>query len=201
MEYYFTDGWKQVLDPDFEHYRVEDGSVDLYAAFDVEQEEVGHEEPITYYVTLPDGTRQEIDASTVDDVPEYTTGVDVRYVVDTEQQGCWKYFRDDGSTLWEDCPVEPFEWWSKGQAYSFSLPYHRLIKYTDAELQEQQEEQAEQAEQEAAAEAQHEVMDSLPDALAELSECVSDNQVNVSDLSDAIAELAALVSDMLESGE
>lgn len=43
-----------------------------------------------------------------------------------------------------------------------------------------------------------EIMDALPDAVADLSEMVSDNAVDVSDLMDAIAELSEIVSNLME---
>lgn len=43
-----------------------------------------------------------------------------------------------------------------------------------------------------------EIIDSLPDAIAELSEMVSDNAVNMVDVMDAIADLSEIVSNLME---
>ena len=45
-----------------------------------------------------------------------------------------------------------------------------------------------------------EIMDSLPDALADLSVMVSDNTIDTADLQDALAELSEIVSELLERG-
>lgn len=43
-----------------------------------------------------------------------------------------------------------------------------------------------------------EIMDALPDAIADLSEMVSDNTINTEDVMDAIAELSEIVSQLVE---
>lgn len=43
-----------------------------------------------------------------------------------------------------------------------------------------------------------EIMDSLPDAVADLSEMVSDNTIDTADLQDALAELSEIVSGLME---
>lgn len=51
----------------------------------------------------------------------------------------------------------------------------------------------------AAEEAEHqEIMDALPDAVADLSEMVSDNTIDTADLQDALAELSEIVSGLME---
>ena len=62
------------------------------------------------------------------------------------------------------------------------------------------EEQAAQDEREAEAERQ-ETLSLLPDALADLSETVSTNEVTATELADAIAELSAIVSELASSPE
>lgn len=62
------------------------------------------------------------------------------------------------------------------------------------------EEQAAQDEREAEAERQ-ETLSLLPDALADLSETVSTNEVTATELADAIAELSAIVSELASSTE
>lgn len=55
--------------------------------------------------------------------------------------------------------------------------------------------QREAAEAEAA---KREIMGALPDAVAELSEAVSDTAMNTADVMDAIAELSEIVSNLME---
>ena len=62
------------------------------------------------------------------------------------------------------------------------------------------EEQAAQDEREAEQERQ-ETLSLLPDALADLSETVSTNEVTATELADAIAELSAIVSELASSTE
>lgn len=55
----------------------------------------------------------------------------------------------------------------------------------------QREEAEEQAEQQ-------ELINALPDAVADLSEMVSDNTIDTADLQDALAELSEIVSGLME---
>lgn len=59
------------------------------------------------------------------------------------------------------------------------------------------EEIAQREEAEAQAE-QQELINALPDAVAELSEMVSDNTIDTADIMDAIAELSEIVSNLME---
>lgn len=60
--------------------------------------------------------------------------------------------------------------------------------YTDEELTSIKEQQAQQE--------QKELINSLPDAIADLSSDVSNNATSTNDLMDAIADLSAIVSDL-----
>lgn len=71
--------------------------------------------------------------------------------------------------------------------YEKVLAYH---KYTDEEM-------AAIAEQERLRE-QQEIMDSLPDAMADLSEMVSSNTIDMEGIMDAIADLSEVVSQLVE---
>ena len=87
--------------------------------------------------------------------------------------------------------------------FNFSKQDNWLIK--DGELTASTrpltpEEQAAQDEREAEAERQ-ETLSLLPDALADLSETVSTNEVTGTELADAIAELSAIVSELASSTE
>lgn len=195
MTFYFTENWEQVTTPDFDNYKSFERSIDLIAEFDVTQEEVGHEEPLTYYLTLPNGEREEVDASTVDAAPEYTTGIDTHYVVDTPLVGEWQYIR--GGEKWADCPVEAPEWWSQQETYTFPFDYCLLVPFTADEIAEREQEKQELEQQQAEAEAQAELTAAIPDAIAELSELAADTATSTEDLVDAVAELSQLVSDLL----
>lgn len=65
--------------------------------------------------------------------------------------------------------------------------YH---KWTPEELAEKEASEAEQDRQE--------IMDSLPDALAELSLAVSDGAADTADLAEALADLSLIVSNLVE---
>lgn len=162
-------------DPDMDLGKTDYKTVDLVA---------------TYVVDVPEITEEYV-------IAEYPNGGrDVGTRVVQEGSGHWQYERD--GALWEDCPAEPAEWWSKNAPNMTQLYYQLYTPYTAEELAEKQAErekiEAEQAEREAAKEMQA----ALPDAVAELSELASDNATSVEDLANAIAELSQLVSDMLE---
>lgn len=66
-------------------------------------------------------------------------------------------------------------------------------EYTEEELKQQED---------AKAQAEHqELIDSLPDAVADLSEVVSSNSEDTSGLSDALAELSEIVSTLVEGAK
>lgn len=55
-----------------------------------------------------------------------------------------------------------------------------------------------QREQDEAQAEQQELINALPDAVADLSEMVSDNTIDTADLQDALAELSEIVSGLME---
>lgn len=65
--------------------------------------------------------------------------------------------------------------------------YHR---WTSEEIAQREESKRQQEHQE--------LMDSLPDAMADLSEMVSDNTIDTADLQDALAELSEIVSRLMK---
>ena len=71
--------------------------------------------------------------------------------------------------------------------YEIVKIYHR---FTPEEITWMEESERQQEHQE--------LMDSLPDAVADLSVMVSDNTVDTADLMDAIAELSEIVSNLME---
>ena len=65
--------------------------------------------------------------------------------------------------------------------------YHR---WTEDEIAQHNESKRQQEHQE--------IMNSLPDAMADLSEMVSDNTIDTADLQDALAELSEIVSGLMK---
>lgn len=72
-------------------------------------------------------------------------------------------------------------------AYEHVQIYHVL---TEGDIAEREESELQQERQE--------MMDALPDAVADLSEMVSDNTLDTADIMDAIAELSEIVSNLME---
>ena len=79
---------------------------------------------------------------------------------------------------WDDDDYEEVEIWHE---------------YTESELEEMKKCDEHDA--------QIDVFNSLPDAVADLSESVSDNAVNQNDIADAIAELSEIVSTLVEEAK
>lgn len=79
---------------------------------------------------------------------------------------------------WDDDDYEEVEIWHE---------------YTEAELEEM--EKCDERD------SQIDVFNSLPDAVADLSESVSDNAVNQNDIADAVAELSEIVSTLVEGAK
>lgn len=71
--------------------------------------------------------------------------------------------------------------------YEDVLIYHA---YTDDEIAQREEAEAQEEHQE--------LINTLPDAVAELSEMVSNNTIDTADLQDALAELSEIVSGLME---
>lgn len=197
--YYYTADWQLVAEPDFDKYKVELKTAQISAAYELTKEEVSHYEPTMYYLTMPDGTQETVDATTVDEEPEYTTGSEVKLVVDTPAEGHWRYERDGQE--WQDCPDLAQDWWSKAEPYDVPFEYCLLTPYTADELQERQEQKEREEQERQEQELLSAQLQSTPDALAELSELVSDSADSTASLADAIAELSQLVSDLVEGTE
>lgn len=136
-------------------------------------------------------------------VKEYDSGgKDVEWQWTREPKGEWHFYTEEKE--WKNPPIPDVEeWWSTDgdEAYACQVRWNLYTPYTEEELAEIQAEQ-EQAEQEQAeAEARAELMDSLPDAVADLSEYVSTNTASAEELADAVAELSQLVSDLVSANE
>lgn len=134
---------------------------------------------------------------TIKEYPE-TGGKDVEWRVTVAERGHWKTTDAEGKevtdfdgTLIDDWPHDV----SVPDIFKYAV-YHA---YTSAELAElaEKKRKEEQARQDAKEKA--DIASTLPDAVADLSEQVSSNATDYSDLSDAVAELSALVSNLVET--
>lgn len=140
---------------------------------------------------------------TQDGVGEYVTvreypggGKDVEWQWTVEPAGEWRFVLGNGHE-WTKPPkpeVEP--WWSTSDRYECTAEWEEYTPYTEAELAEQAAEEAKAKAEAEEAEYNRELMAALPDAVAELSEAVSDGGGEHSEISDAIAELSQVVSDL-----
>lgn len=122
-------------------------------------------------------------------VKEYpaTGGKDVEWHVTEEENGHWKTTDEHGNVI-DDFDGVISDDWPHDVPIPDIFEYSVYHAYTEAEL-------AEIAENKEKAE----IAAMLPDAVADLSEQVSSNAIDCSDLSDAVAELSMLVSDMAEA--
>lgn len=134
---------------------------------------------------------------TIKEYPE-TGGKDVEWRVIAEERGHWKTTDAEGKEV-VDFDGNISDDWPHDTLIPDIFEYIVYHAYTDAELAElaKKKIKEEQAIQEAKEKA--EIASTLPDAVADLSEQVSSNTTDYSDLSDAVAELSALVSNMVET--
>lgn len=134
---------------------------------------------------------------TIKEYPE-TGGKDVEWRVTAKERGHWKTTDAEGNEV-ADFDGNISDDWPHDTLIPDIFEYTVYHAYTDAELAELtkkkiKEEQAIQESKEKA-----EIASTLPDAVADLSEQVSSNTTDYSNLSDAVAELSALVSNLVET--
>lgn len=134
---------------------------------------------------------------TIKEYPE-TGGKDVEWRVTVSERGHWKTTDADGNEV-VDFDGTFSDDWPHDVPVPDIFKYAVYHAYTSAELAElaEKKRKEEQAIQEAKEKA--EIASTLPDAVADMSEQVSSNAINYSDLSDAVAELSALVSNLVET--
>lgn len=134
---------------------------------------------------------------TIKEYPE-TGGKDVEWRVTVAERGHWKTTDAEGKEV-TDFDGNISDDWPHDIPIPDIFKYAVYHAYTNAELAELAKKKAkkEQAIQEAKEKA--EIASILPDAVADLSEQVSSNATDYSDLSDAVAELSALVSNLVET--
>lgn len=123
-------------------------------------------------------------------ITEYENGgKDVGYRIIEQEVGHWETYGPDG--ILSDYDGWYLDEWKEHGGVEDTWAYGVYHTYTDEELAEIE---AARVEQERRVE-QQELIESLPDAVADLSEMVSDNTVDVADIMDAVADLSGMVSD------
>lgn len=127
-----------------------------------------------------------------------TGGKDVEWRVTVAERGHWKTTDAEGKEV-TGFDGNISDDWPHDMPIPDIFKYAVYHAYTNAELAELAKKKAkeEQAIQEAKEKA--EIASTLPDAVADLSNQVSSNATDYSDLSDAVAELSALVSNLVET--
>lgn len=173
----FDSNWQPLGAPDMERGELQDKSVKLECV---------------YIVTTP----EQVEEYTVKEYPN--GGRDIAYKVTTEEVGHWQFTREGESEPWEGCPYEVPADWNKAQAVEVNYNYQLYVPYSDEEFRQRQQKKEEQEQEEQEQREQQELINTLPDAVADLSEQVSSNADNDSTLIEAVAELSQLVSDLME---
>lgn len=172
----FDEQWNMVNDPDTSKGEIRYESVAVECRYEVDQEERGHFETVCEY---PNG------------------GKDVEWKVDAPEVGGWKYYRNGEE--WSECPMAVPDDWPHENVVNTYVSVARWREYTAEELEAiaKKNDEAEKKLQEAKDKA--DMIDALPDAVADLSEQVSSNATSNADLADALADLSAVVSDIVQA--
>lgn len=174
----YDENWRRIEEYDLDKGHLEHKSKDVEHRWVVDSEEQGE------WVTLKEYPK--------------TGGKDVEWRVTVSERGHWKTTDADGNevvdfdgTLSDDWPHDvPIP-----DIFKYAV-YH---VYTSAELAELAEKKKKEEQERQEAWEKAEIAATLPDAVADLSEQVSNNATDCSDLSDAVAELSALVSNLVET--
>lgn len=172
----FDETWNMIEDPDTDKGEITYESVAVECRYVIDQEEQGHYEVIHEY---PNG------------------GKDVEWKVDTPEVGGWKHYRDGSE--WGDCPIEIPNDWPHENVVNTYVSVARWREYTAEELEVIAKKKAEAEKKLQDARGKAELIGTLPDAVADLSEQVSSNATSNADLADALADLSAVVSDIVQA--
>lgn len=175
MDAAFDEQWKMVEDPDTSKGEIRYESVEVECRYVIDQEEQGHYEVIREYPT---------------------GGKDVEWKIDSPEVGGWKYYREGSE--WSECPTTVPDDWPHDNV-TMHVNVARWREYTAEELAEVAKKKIEAEEKLQDARSKAELIDALPDAVADLSEQVSDNVTSNADLADALADLSAVVSDIVQA--
>lgn len=171
----FDEHWNMVEDPDTSKGEIRYESVEVECRYVVDQEERGHFETVREY---PNG------------------GKDVEWKVDTPEVGGWRFYREGYE--WSECPMTVPDDWAHDDIKTH-VSVARWREYTAEELDAIAKKNAESEKKLHEAKDKADMIDALPDAVADLSEQVSTNATDSSDLADAVAELSVLVSNLMET--
>lgn len=172
----FDEQWNMVDDPDTSKGEITYESVAVECRYVIDQEERGHYEVIREY---PNG------------------GKDVEWNVDTPEIGGWRYYRNGSE--WAECPIAAPDDWPHENVVNTYVSVARWREYTVDELAEIAKNKAEAEKKLQEAKDKADMIDALPDAVADLSEQVSSNVTSNADLADALADLSMIVSNLAQT--
>lgn len=172
----FDEQWNMVEDPDTSNGEIRYESVAVECRYVIDQEERGHYEVIREYPT---------------------GGKDVEWKVDTPEVGGWRYYRNGAE--WSECPMEAPDDWPHEKTVNTYINVARWREYTPEELAEVEKAKAAAEKELRDAKDRADMINSMPDAVADLSEQVSSNATSNADLADALADLSAVVSNFAQT--
>lgn len=168
----FDEQWNMVEDPDTSKGEIRYESVEVECRYVVDQEEQGHYEVIREY---------------------HNGGKDVEWKVDTPEVGGWRFYREGSE--WSECPMTVPDDWAHDDIKTY-ISVARWREYTAEELAEIAKKKAEAEKKLHDAKDKADMIDALPDAVADLSEQVSNNVTSNAELADALADLSMVVSNL-----
>lgn len=169
----FDEHWNMVDDPDTSKGEIKHESVEVECRYVVDQKERGHFETVREY---PNG------------------GKDVEWKVDEPEVGGWRYYRNGEE--WSECPMAVPDDWPHEKVVNTTVGVARWREYTAEELEAIAKNNAEAEKKLQEAKDKADMIDALPDAVADLSEQVSSNATSNAELADAIADLSIVVSNL-----
>lgn len=171
----FDESWNKVDNPDEAKGKIWIESVEVECRYVIDKEERGHYEVINEY---PNG------------------GQDVEWNVDTPEVGGWRYYREGSE--WSECPITVPDDWPHDDV-TMHVSVARWREYTEEELAEIAKKNAEAEKKLQDAKYKADMIDALPDAVADMSEQVSSNATSNEELADALADLSMVVSNLAVS--
>lgn len=169
----FDESWNKVENPDEAKGKIWSESVEVECRYVVNQEERGHFETVREY---PNG------------------GKDVEWKVDTPEVGGWRYYRNGEE--WSECPMAVPDDWPHENVVRTTVGVGRWREYTSEELEAIAKKNAEAEKKLQESKDKADMIDALPDAVADLSEQVSSNATSNAELADALADLSMVVSNL-----
>lgn len=169
----FDESWNVVEDPDMDKGKITYESIAVECRYVIDQEERGHFETVCEYPT---------------------GGKDVEWKIDVPEVGGWRYYRNGEE--WSECPISVPDDWPHEKVVNTTVGVGRWIEYTAEELEAIANKKAEAEKQLQEAKDKADMIDALPDAVADLSDQVSSNATSNADLADALADLSMVVSNL-----